>query len=141
MRSINLVSFSLIVSCCLTRCLSAVCGGRSAHPQGCTRVADVGGNKGIAVPKFKASVEDVQVIMHTVESLLKGFTLVDRASYGCASLVLRLSLPFVTIGGSIFLVPFYTAPSLRRCFFSCVHMLLFSAAFVLLPPPLAPYDL
>eukprot|EP00903_Cladosiphon_okamuranus_P018796 g17291.t1 len=31
-----------------------------AHPQGCTRVAEVGGNKGIAVPKFKASVAEVQ---------------------------------------------------------------------------------
>eukprot|EP00752_Nemacystus_decipiens_P012653 g11207.t1 len=31
-----------------------------AHPRGCTRVAEVGGNKGIAVPKFKASVTEVQ---------------------------------------------------------------------------------
>ncbi len=32
-----------------------------AHPEGCTRVAEIGGNKGIAVPTFKAPVEEVQV--------------------------------------------------------------------------------
>lgn len=57
---------AVVVSCCLTpRCLPVGGGGggddRSAHPQGCTRVAEVGGNKGIAVPKFKASVAEVQV--------------------------------------------------------------------------------
>ncbi|CAN0274802.1 unnamed protein product, partial [Hapterophycus canaliculatus] len=31
-----------------------------AHPEGCTRVAETGGNRGIAVPTFKASVEEVQ---------------------------------------------------------------------------------
>lgn len=33
-----------------------------AHPLGCTRVAAEGGNKGIAVPIFKASVEEVQTV-------------------------------------------------------------------------------
>ncbi|CAM9776899.1 unnamed protein product [Ectocarpus sp. 12 AP-2014] len=31
-----------------------------AHPEGCTRIAEIGGNKGIAVPTFKASVDEVQ---------------------------------------------------------------------------------
>lgn len=52
---------SLLVSCVRGSVSGGGGGGRSAHPQGCTRVAEVGGNKGIAVPKFKASVTEVQV--------------------------------------------------------------------------------
>lgn len=45
---------------CLFGCNGGGHGRGSAHPEGCTRVAETGGNKGIAVPAFKASVDEVQ---------------------------------------------------------------------------------